>query len=114
MAPGSATNQHEALLRAAGDRRSLERTLAPEPAGTGTALSPGRAVLVVDDSSATRGAIAEVLRESGYVVYEAASLRETESLTRSVSEIPELALVDFTLPDAKGDRVATRLLERWP
>ncbi|MCB9496413.1 MAG: HDOD domain-containing protein [Fibrobacteria bacterium] len=57
-------------------------------------------LLVIDDDEGFRGGLAEALRENGYDVREAASLRE--GLELAEKRVPHLLLLDFALPDGNG------------
>jgi DNA-binding response OmpR family regulator len=66
-------------------------------------------ILAVDDSLMLLSFVKEVLVEGNYEVATAAS--GEEALRAAQSETPDLILLDFILPDMKGDEVCRRLLE---
>lgn len=68
--------------------------------------SPAR-ILVVDDSEAIRYAVAHLMRQSGYEVYEAASGQECIDQARAKK--PDLILLDIMLPDFDGLEAMRRL-----
>lgn len=57
-------------------------------------------VLVVDDSKVTRGMIGRILREFGFQIIEASN--GLEALEKVRLERPELALVDWNMPEMNG------------
>lgn len=57
-------------------------------------------VLVVDDSKVTRGMIGRILREFGFEIIEASN--GLEALEKVRIERPELALVDWNMPEMNG------------
>jgi CheY-like chemotaxis protein len=70
------------------------------------------ALLVVDDNSAVRYCIGNVLRDARYKVTEAASgSRALQLLERTPFD---LMIVDYLLPDLKGDAIARIAANRWP
>jgi CheY-like chemotaxis protein len=69
----------------------------------------GQKILLVDDSAMLLSFVKEVLEEQGYQVAMAETGEEGLKLARS--ENPALILLDFVLPDMKGDEVCRRLLE---
>lgn len=70
------------------------------------------ALLVVDDNSAVRYGIGNVLRDARYKVTEAASgSRALQLLERTPFD---LMIVDYLLPDLKGDALARIAANRWP
>lgn len=91
-------------MQRAGQARGLE------PSGE----HAGRSVLVVDGSAAAREAIAELLREHGYDAHTAGSIQEMESVSRELTEPPELVFLEFRLCDGCGDKAAAHLRSRWP
>jgi CheY-like chemotaxis protein len=66
-------------------------------------------ILVVDDSLMLLSFVKEVLIEANYEVATASS--GEEAVRAAQSGAPELILLDFILPDMKGDEVCRRLLE---
>lgn len=56
--------------------------------------------LIVDDSRATRRMVGRILRELGFEVAEAANGRE--ALARLAAAPPDLALVDWNMPELDG------------
>jgi CheY-like chemotaxis protein len=70
-------------------------------------------VLVVDDEPLMREFIAEILRESGYQVLEAASAMEAQQLTQTNRHI-NLLLTDFSMPGTNGLELARWFQGRYP
>jgi DNA-binding response OmpR family regulator len=66
-------------------------------------------LLVVDDSLMLLSFVKEVLIEANYEVTTASS--GEEAVRAAQSGVPDLILLDFILPDMKGDEVCRRLLE---
>ena len=66
-------------------------------------------ILVIDDSLMLLSFVKEVLIESNYEVTTA--LTGEEAVRAAQSGVPDLILLDFILPDMKGDEVCRRLLE---
>jgi len=90
---------------------------APEQSATqpeaGKQVGPGGRILVVDDDAAVRAVTAEMLRQIGYGVAEAASGQAAlDALARG--EIYELAIVDIAMPGLNGIETVRRARERWP
>ncbi|MGI8889912.1 MAG: response regulator [Chthoniobacterales bacterium] len=79
-------------------------------ATTAQAISPGEAktILVIDDSAMLLSFVEEILEEQNYKVVTAATAEE--GLTASRSSSPDLILLDFILPDMKGDEVCRKLV----
>ncbi|NJD59088.1 MAG: DNA-binding response regulator [Anaerolineales bacterium] len=70
----------------------------------------GLRVLVVDDERAIRRYLHAALNAQGYTVYEASSGKD--ALDKTVSDRPDLIVLDLGLPDIDGVEV-TRLLRQW-
>ena len=68
----------------------------------------GRKVLVIDDSMMLLSFVKEILDDEGYEVSTAATGEEGLSLCQSL--LPDVILLDFVLPDMKGDDVCRRLM----
>ncbi|HUK12748.1 MAG TPA: response regulator [Thermoanaerobaculaceae bacterium] len=71
-----------------------------------------RSVLVADDSRIFRALVAEVLRENGLEVVEAANGRE--ALDAALAHRPQLAVLDALMPYLSGFDVLTKLREKAP
>ena len=63
----------------------------------------GRKVLVIDDSLMLLSFVKEILAEANYRVVTAATAEE--GLVSATSDVPDLILLDYVLPDMKGDEV---------
>jgi len=74
-----------------------------------------RTVLIVDDSRAMRLVMARYLRELGYEVLEAANGRAALSQLEAQAESPDVALVDWNMPQMNGLEFvqAMRREPRW-
>ena len=70
--------------------------------------SSGRKILVIDDSLMLLSFVNEILTEANYRVTAAPTAEE--GLRASAGETPDLILLDYVLPDMKGDEVSRRLL----
>jgi len=68
----------------------------------------GQKVLVIDDSMMLLSFVTEILDEEGYHVSTAATGEQGLSLCREI--LPDMILLDFVLPDMKGDEVCRRLM----
>ncbi|MGZ5024011.1 MAG: response regulator, partial [Chthoniobacterales bacterium] len=71
--------------------------------------SGARKILVIDDSVMLLNFVKEILGEANYQVVAAATAEE--GLRAAAAETPDLILLDYVLPDMKGDEVLGRLLE---
>lgn len=71
--------------------------------------SARRKILVIDDSLMLLNFVKEILTEANYDVTAAANAQE--SLAAAKANPPELILLDYVLPDMKGDEVVRRLRE---
>ncbi|MGH8093416.1 MAG: response regulator [Chthoniobacterales bacterium] len=77
-------------------------------AGAETAPKTGHKILVIDDSVMLLSFVKEILEEKGYGVLTAETGEEGLTLCRA--ESPDLVLLDFVLPDMKGDEICQRLM----
>ncbi len=68
-----------------------------------------RKVLVIDDSLMLLSFVKEILSEANFQVSTAATAEE--GLTSASNEPPDLVLLDYLLPDMKGDEVSQRLAQ---
>ena len=64
-------------------------------------------ILLVDDSATVRLRYSSLLREAGYTVIEANGFVEGLNLARQ--EKPNLAIIDFYMPDGNGDKLCQEL-----
>ncbi|MDQ3626880.1 MAG: response regulator [Verrucomicrobiota bacterium] len=75
-----------------------------------TAAASARKVLVIDDSAMLLNFVNEILAEAKYEVTTAPTAHD--GLRMAASESPHLILLDYVLPDMKGDEVLARLLQQ--
>ncbi len=68
-----------------------------------------RKILVIDDSVMLLNFVKEILTEANYEVTAAATAED--GLRAATDDTPHLILLDYVLPDMKGDEVLSRLLE---
>jgi len=68
-----------------------------------------RKVLVIDDSLMLLSFVKEILSEANYQVTTVATAED--GLSAAANETPDLILLDYVLPDMKGDQVCRRLSE---
>ncbi|HEV3391916.1 MAG TPA: response regulator [Chthoniobacterales bacterium] len=78
-------------------------------AGGDRAKSAAKKLLAVDDSMMLLSFVKEVLIDAGYAVATASS--GEEAVREAQAGLPDLILLDFILPDMKGDEVCRRLLQ---
>ncbi|MEP6811167.1 MAG: response regulator, partial [Chthoniobacterales bacterium] len=92
--------------------RAIDETAgADAEAAANAAANPlaRRKILVIDDSAMLLSFVNEILSEANYAVTAVATAQE--GLDAAASETPELVLLDYVLPDMKGDEVLSRLLQ---
>lgn len=73
------------------------------------AMRGGQKVLVIDDSLMLLSFVKEILAEANYHVVTAATAEE--GLVAARKDVPDLVLLDYVLPDMKGDEVSQHLAE---
>jgi DNA-binding response OmpR family regulator len=76
---------------------------------TDRAKSAAKKLLIVDDSLMLLSFVKDVLLDAGYDVSSAST--GEEAVRAAQTDQPDLVLLDFILPDMKGDEVCRRLLE---
>ncbi len=91
--------------------RKIDETASAE--AENAAAAPGqppalRKILVIDDSVMLLNFVKEILTEANYEV--TASATAEEGLGAAANDTPHLVLLDYVLPDMKGDEVLARLL----
>jgi CheY-like chemotaxis protein len=69
-------------------------------------------ILLVDDHLSVRCSVGDVLRDAGHVVAEAANA--VQALRLLERNAFDLLIVDYLLPEMKGDVIARIAKERWP
>ena len=106
--PHTINIEWQVLLMDAVRNMDESRGVAAQASAAGAPRSPGRKVLVIDDSMMLLSFVKEILEEEGYQVSTAATGEEGLSLCLSLS--PDVILLDFVLPDMKGDEVCRRLM----
>jgi DNA-binding response OmpR family regulator len=106
-APAHTITQDWQFLLMEGMRQMDEATGNSEKARP-RSTTPGK-VLVIDDSVMLLNFVREILSERHYDVRTATNA--TESLAEAAAHPPELILLDYILPDMKGDEVIRRLRE---
>lgn len=77
---------------------------------TKQAAATKRRILVIDDSLMLLSFVRDVLTEANYEVTSAPNA--TEGLKQAAKTSPDLILLDYILPDMKGDEVVERLSEK--
>jgi DNA-binding response OmpR family regulator len=106
--PHTITEDWQMLLMEA--TRSMDETSAISRSRTaGGGEGPGRKVLAIDDSLMLLSFVQEVLIEANYDVTTAAN--GEDGVRAAKKTMPDLILLDFLLPDIRGDEVCRRLLE---
>ena len=68
-----------------------------------------RKILVIDDSLMLLSFVKEILAEANYAVVDAATAED--GLRAAAADTPHLILLDYVLPDMKGDEVLSRLMQ---
>ena len=69
-------------------------------------------ILVVDDEASTRSALAELLREEGYVIETAPDGSKAESMLERFA--PDLVLTDLSMPNQDGLELLRSVKARTP
>lgn len=85
------------------------RGTAPADAQQGSGTAGPRKVLVIDDSAMLLNFVNEILSEGNYQVATASTAHE--GLRLAEADTPHLILLDYVLPDMKGDEVLAKLLQ---
>lgn len=87
--------------------RKMDETRDKRPAPSMKRKSATRKVLVVDDSLMLLSFVKEILSEANYEVTTVATAED--GLSAATNDPPDLILLDYILPDMKGDEVCRRL-----
>jgi len=89
--------------------RKMDETRNKDSSVPVRAKTATRKVLVIDDSLMLLSFVKEILTEANYEAVTAATAEE--GLTAAASDPPDLILLDYVLPDMKGDEVCQRLTD---
>ena len=89
--------------------RSMDETRGMAAAVAAPPVSKERNILVIDDSLMLLSFVKEILSEANYQVNTAPTAEE--GLASAARSTPDLILLDYVLPDMKGDEVCQRLAE---
>jgi DNA-binding response OmpR family regulator len=106
-APRTITDDWQMLLMDA--VRNIDETRHKTSTQPAKRKSATRKVLVIDDSLMLLSFVKEILSEANCEVTTAATAQE--GLSAATSDPPDLVLLDYVLPDMKGDEVCQRLSE---
>ncbi|MEN3370704.1 MAG: hypothetical protein V7609_2847 [Verrucomicrobiota bacterium] len=87
--------------------RKIDESRGSESTATAPSAVSSRKVLVIDDSLMLVSFVKEILSEANYVAMTAPTAEE--GLAAAASDVPDLILLDYVLPDMKGDEVCQRL-----
>lgn len=79
-----------------------------------TPTPPVPSILVVDDDANVRLIAARILGGWGFRIREAETAEEAFAALLSVSDRPQLILIDVVLPGASGVTLAQQIHEEWP
>ena len=92
--------------------RKIDETRDTESAATASSAADagGRKILVIDDSLMLLSFVKEILAEANYRVVTAATAEE--GLVSAGRDVPDLVLLDYVLPDMKGDEVTRHLAQK--
>lgn len=103
-APGQGT-RFEIFFPADTSLRATEPSAAP-PVSDQEIASPRVSILLVDDEAGIRHAAAEILRQSGYTVFEAATPSDAATVSKSHSGQIDVLLTDVVMPGLRGPELA--------
>jgi DNA-binding response OmpR family regulator len=106
-APRTITDDWQMLLMEA--VRTIDETRHKTAMRPAKRKSATRKVLVIDDSLMLLSFVKEILGEANYQVTTVATA--DDGLSAAANEPPDLILLDYVLPDMKGDEVCRRLSE---
>ncbi len=76
--------------------------------------SPSAHVLVVDDEALIRWSLSETLADHGYTVEERGDAARARTAVRNASEVFDVVLLDFRLPDSEDLSLLASLREASP
>jgi len=84
------------------------------PGHATTRTTPVRRVLVVDDELLIRWSLCETLSDHGYTVLEAEDGQGALRMLLDATELPDVVLLDFRLPDSTDLNLLERIIRMVP
>ena len=84
------------------------------PGHAATQTTPARRVLVVDDELLIRWSLCETLNDHGYTVLEAEDGQGAVRTLLDATELPDVVLLDFRLPDSTDLNLLERIIRMVP
>ena len=81
----------------------------PKPAAEHAWAAPHATILLADDEAALRHAVAEILRQTGYTVFEASTAPGALELAKSHAGEIEILLTDIVMPGLRGTDLAAQV-----
>ncbi len=84
------------------------------PGHAATRTTPVRRVLVVDDELLIRWSLCETLSDHGYTVLEAEDGQGAVRTLSDATELPDVVLLDFRLPDSTDLNLLERIIRMVP
>ena len=82
---------------------------AHKPAAEHAESTPHATILLADDEAALRRAVAEILRQTGYTVFEADTALDALELAKSHAGEIEILLTDIVMPGLRGTELAAQV-----
>jgi two-component system, cell cycle sensor histidine kinase and response regulator CckA len=80
-----------------------------KPAAEHAESAPQATILLADDEAALRHAVAEILRQTGYTVFEADTALDALELAKSHAGEIEVLLTDIVMPGLRGTELAAQV-----
>jgi CheY-like chemotaxis protein len=108
-APGPRTIDEDWQMLLMEAVRKIDETREKDSSTPVRPKTAARKVLVIDDSLMLLSFVKEILSEANYEVVTSATAEE--GLTAAANDPPDLILLDYVLPDMKGDEVCQRLTD---
>jgi len=108
-APGPRTIDQDWQMLLMEAVRKIDETRDKDSSSPVRPKTAARKVLVIDDSLMLLSFVKEILTEANYEAVTAATAEE--GLAAAASDPPDLILLDYVLPDMKGDQVCQRLTD---
>jgi DNA-binding response OmpR family regulator len=108
-APGPRTIDEDWKMLLMEAVRKIDETRDKDSSRPARPKTAARKVLVIDDSLMLLSFVKEILTEANYEAVTAATAEE--GLAAAANDPPDLILLDYVLPDMKGDEVCQRLTD---